>query len=114
MTPTIENSSDHTPPVSKSRYLQGMQCAKLLWSVYNAKHLFPAADDSQRTIFDEGKRVGDLAKQLFPGGIAMSTSVDVDDFGSVIIDTEEALKRRCPLYEAAFVYNGGFCPCRHP
>src|SRR6185312_17160712 len=34
MTPTVENSSDHIPMVSKSRYLQGIQCAKLLWSVY--------------------------------------------------------------------------------
>jgi type I restriction enzyme R subunit len=30
-----------SPNISKSKFLHGLQCPKLLWSDYNAKHLFP-------------------------------------------------------------------------
>lgn len=29
------------PAISKSKYLAGLQCPKLLWAHYNAKHWFP-------------------------------------------------------------------------
>ena len=31
-----------TPYISKTKFLQGLQCPKLIWSAYNAKHLLPA------------------------------------------------------------------------
>ena len=35
-----------TAYISKTKFLQGLQCPKLIWSSYNAKHLFPAVDDA--------------------------------------------------------------------
>src|SRR5215472_16057563 len=104
MTHPFANSS--TATVSKSRYLQGLQCPKLLWNACNAPHLLPARDSQALAIFDQGKEVGNLAKQLFPGGIDFSSSVDVYDCERVLIDTEQALSLRRPLFEAAFVYEG--------
>jgi len=37
-----EANMSRAPYISKSKYLSGLQCPKLLWSAYNAKHLFPA------------------------------------------------------------------------
>jgi hypothetical protein len=82
-----------------------LQCGKLLWNVYNAKHLIPEPDAQTQAIFDQGHQVGELAKQLFPGGIEIS---GVDDFGEILSRSKQALKQRRPLYEAAFSYNGGF------
>jgi hypothetical protein len=54
----------HTPYISKSKFLQGLQCPKLLWSAYNAKHLFPEVDAALQAVFDQGHEVGALAKRM--------------------------------------------------
>ncbi len=40
--------------ISKSKFLWGLQCPKLLWHAYNAKDLIPEPDASQQAIFDHG------------------------------------------------------------
>ncbi len=94
------------PCVSKSKFLWGTQCAKLLWVAYNAKDQIPAPDAAQQAIFDQGHEVGALAKTLYPGGIEVSA--DVADFDEVLQKSLEAAKARKPLFEAGFVYNGGY------
>jgi hypothetical protein len=101
-----EASTNSAPYVSKSKFLQGLQCHKLLWHAYNAKHLIAEPDAAQQAIFDQGHEVGALAKQLFPGGIEVSAGVT--DFDQVLQQSLEALKLRRPLFEAGFVYKGGF------
>ena len=56
------------PYNSKSAYLMGLQCQKLLWFRYNAKDQIPAPDEATQAVFDQGKEVGELAHQVFPGG----------------------------------------------
>ncbi len=51
-----------TPFLSKSKYLNGLQCPKLLWHYYNAKDKFPPTDESIQAIFDQGHIVGKLAQ----------------------------------------------------
>ena len=46
----------------------GLQCAKLIWFRYNAKDQIPAPIEATQAIFDQGTEVGELARQLFPGG----------------------------------------------
>jgi len=58
-----------TAYISKSKFLHGLQCTKLLWCDYNAKHLFPEVDDNHQAKFDQGHDVGALAKRMFPDGI---------------------------------------------
>ncbi len=94
------------PYVSKSKFLWGTQCKKLLWYAYNAKDQIPEPDAAQQAIFDQGHEVGTLAKSLYPGGIEVSAGVT--DFEQVLRQSLEAAKARKPLFEAGFVYNGGF------
>jgi hypothetical protein len=94
------------PYISKSKFLWGSQCKKLLWYAYNAKDQIPEPDAAQQAIFDQGHEVGALAKSLYPGGIEVSAGVT--DFEQVLQQSLEAAKARKPLFEAGFVYNGGF------
>ncbi len=89
-----------TPPlVSKTTYLMGIQCPKLLWYRYNAKEEIPEADEAQQAIFDQGHEVGALAKKLFPKGIEIAK--DIVELDQVAQRTQETLALRRPLFEAA-------------
>jgi hypothetical protein len=92
--------------VSKSKFLWGSQCKKLLWYAYNAKDQIPGPDAAQQALFDQGHEIGSLAKSLYPGGIEVSAGVT--DFEHVLQRSLEAAKERKPLFEAGFVHNGGF------
>lgn len=85
--------------LSKSRYLNGLQCPKLLWIAFNNPERIPEPDAATQHIFDQGHLVGKLARQLFPGGI----SVPTDDFMDNIARTKELIKERKPLFEAGFL-----------
>jgi hypothetical protein len=97
---------NHTPYISKSKFLQGLQCPKLLWSAYNAKHLFPDVDDALQAVFYQGHEVGAFAKQMFPSGIEIDT--DPADFEGAIQLTQKTLPSRRPIFEATFSANGGY------
>ena len=84
------------PYISKSKYLSGLQCPKLLWSAYNAKHLFPEVDAGQQAVFDQGHDVGAFAKRMFPNGIEIDTAPT--DFEGAIRLTGEKLALRRPLF----------------
>lgn len=94
------------PFLSKSKYLVGLQCSKLLWYHYNAKEKIPSPDEATKAIFEQGHEVGELAKSLFPGGIEVAKGIL--DFAEVIPRSIEALKSRKPLFEAAFRYKNAF------
>jgi len=89
-----------SPFISKSKYLNGLQCHKLLWFYYNAKDQIPAFDMQTQAIFDQGHLVGKLAKKLYPGGIEVAGGER--DFGKILELSKEALSHRKPLFEAAF------------
>ena len=96
-----------TPPyVSKSTYLMGLQCQKLLWFRYNAKDQIPAPDEATQAVFDQGKEVGELAHQLFPGGTMVAPGIINPP--EVVAETQKAIRARRPLYEAAFAFHGGY------
>ena len=84
----------------------GLQCAKLIWFRYNAKDQIPAPDEAIQAIFDQGTEVGELARQLFPGGVLVAPGIINPD--EVIAQTQKAIQKRQPLYEAAFLFNGGY------
>ncbi len=86
--------------ISKSKYLVGLQCPKLLWIHYNAKNLLPRIDPQTQAIFDEGHRIGELAKQLFPDGIDLDYE---QDFNKVPELSKKTLEKRKPIFEAGFL-----------
>jgi len=50
--------------LSKSKYLNGLQCPRYLWLLFNDKGKIPQPDASTQHVFDEGHRIGELAKVL--------------------------------------------------
>ena len=76
-----------SPYISKSKFLWGLQCPKLLWHAYNAKELIPQPDAATQAIFDQGHDVGGLAKRMFPDGI---------EIGKGIIDLKETIRLTQP------------------
>lgn len=87
--------------LSKSTYLMGLQCPKLLWHRYNAKDELPVADAAQQAIFDQGHEVGAWAKRLFPGGVEVGEGVV--ELKEVAARTQQQLPSRKPLFEPAFL-----------
>lgn len=95
-----------SPFLSKSKYLHGLQCEKLLWCDYNAKELIPPVDAHTQAIFDQGHQVGELAKTLFGGG--KNIAPDTHEFKQVLQESREAILLRKPLFEAGFLSNSGY------
>ena len=56
------------PPLSKSRFLAGLQCPLRLWHRCYNRDLAAPVSPARQAIFDMGRRVGRLATRRFPGG----------------------------------------------
>jgi hypothetical protein len=89
------------PLISKTRYLAGLQCPKLLWYHFNQPNAFPPVDTATQALFDQGSQVGAVAKTLFPKGIELGAGVvkktTVDEL------SRAALPKRRPMFEAGFI-----------
>ena len=57
-----------TKLLTKSNYLQGLQCPKLLWVAKNDKQRIPEPDISVKHNFEMGDIIGVLATKVFPEG----------------------------------------------
>ena len=55
--------------LSKSQYLTGLQCPKALWLLKNSPHLKKGPSITQQLLFNEGREVEGVARELFPGGV---------------------------------------------
>jgi hypothetical protein len=60
--------------LSKSRYLNGLQCLKYLWLLVNQPDTVPQPDAQTQHLFDQGHLVQEYAEQLFPSGIRVPES----------------------------------------
>ena len=91
--------------LSKSKYINGLQCLKLLWISVNDTTRLPAYDAATQHVFDQGHMIGELAQQLYPAGIKLET----ENIGTNLKETTASLKLRKPLFEAAFSGNRLYC-----
>lgn len=96
-----------TAQLSKSRFLWGLQCPKLLWTAFNARERIPLPDEQVQAVFDQGHEVGRLARKLFPDGIEVGQN-DSGGLEDVLGLSQEALKAHRPLFEPTFEYQGSF------
>lgn len=94
-----------SPFLSKTKYLDGLKCSKLLWYEYNRKEDLSEIDAATQAIMDQGKAVGELAKNLFPGGVTLQRDYIPEKQAEKSL---EAAKLRKPLFEAGFVYKQGY------
>ncbi|MFH1711215.1 MAG: DUF2779 domain-containing protein [Nanoarchaeota archaeon] len=85
--------------LTKSKYLKGLQCSKLLWICVNNKDKLPQTDEATQKLFDEGHIVGVLAKKLFPEGI----DIEDEDFSRNLEETKRLLNENKLLFEPAFL-----------
>jgi len=90
--------------LTKSKYLAGLQCSLLLWTLVNDKSSIPEPDEAQQKIFDVGSKIGLLATKLFPDGIKVTEAGFIEN----INQTKELLKQNKPLFEAGFLTNNLF------
>ncbi|MFA6431045.1 MAG: DUF2779 domain-containing protein [Candidatus Margulisiibacteriota bacterium] len=91
--------------VSKSKYLNGRQCLKLLWYYYNQKKDISPPDAATRSVMEEGKRVGEFAQKLFPDGIKVGWEYDPEEVNRKSL---LAVQKRKPLFEAGFLYKEAY------
>jgi hypothetical protein len=85
--------------LSKSNYLKGLQCPKLLWVTIHRKEELPETDIGTQYMFDQGTSVGKLATKKFPDGLNIPT----ENFKGNLDNTKKFLKFRKPLFEPAFL-----------
>ena len=95
-----------TPRLSKSKFVAGLQCHKLLWwqiQEPDAPELEP--DAATQFIFDQGHEVGRLAQTYVPGGVLID--VPHTERERRLRETAEALRGGAKvLYEPAFEHDG--------
>jgi hypothetical protein len=101
------DSSSRSPNrvLSKTKYLCGLQCPKLLWTHYHDQGAFGAPDPDVQFRFDQGHLVGELAQSLYPGGITIGWDIGIDN---VLVQSKETLAKRVPIFEAGFIHGRAF------
>jgi hypothetical protein len=60
--------------ISKSKFIAGVQCLKRLYWQVHEPELAAKPDASAEAIMEQGREVGLLARQLFPGGVEVDGS----------------------------------------
>ncbi len=96
---------DQVPMLSKSRFMTGLQCHKgLYFSCYYPKLADPIGL-AQQAIFDTGTKVGELARNIYPGGTLIKENHFQHE--QAMKSTQKALQNpSIPIiYEAAFLYD---------
>ena len=84
--------------LTKSNYLSGLQCPKLLWIEKNDKERIPELSEIDKNKIREGYLIEELAKTLFPNLIDISKV----SFNKQIKKTQEALNKKVPIFQPTF------------
>ncbi len=94
--------------LSKSRFLQGLQCPKLLWwAVHEPEAPELVWDAAQEAILERGHRVGELARTYVPGGVLID--LPHQELAARVAATRKAIAEGAQvLYEASFLEDGVF------
>ena len=76
--------------LSKTLYLQSLQCPRILWLAANAPSRLPRPSAAQEHRMAEGREVEGHARLLFPGGILIGHGGGID---KVATETDAVLRR---------------------
>ncbi len=94
--------------LTKSNYLNGLQCHKRLWYEENHRDKKPDTTISQQRIFDQSKKVGILARDYFPEGVLINAIAPPNS----VEQTEEVMTEgNSCIFEASFVFNEVLVRC---
>lgn len=93
--------------ISKSQFLNGLQCHKALYLLKNHPEYLEETSESTLALFQSGKEVGLVARNLFPGGVEIF--FDVVPISKQLKQTASEIKKGTKiLYEPAFSHDGLF------
>ncbi|MBA2744681.1 MAG: Dna2/Cas4 domain-containing protein, partial [Flavisolibacter sp.] len=92
--------------LSKSTFMRGCQCPKSLWLHKYQPELKDEMSEQQASIFGMGTNIGELARDLFPGGVDASPDTAYNYQWSVAKTAEYIEAGHEIIYEAAFQFNG--------
>lgn len=100
------SGSRPSPPLSKSRFIAGLQCPLRLWHLCYSRQLASPVSPAQQAIFEVGHEVGRLATSLYPGGVLVKEGHFQHD--KAVESTRTAIEDSGvpAIYEAAFVHEG--------
>ncbi|HEY3219243.1 MAG TPA: DUF2779 domain-containing protein [Gemmatimonadales bacterium] len=94
--------------LSKSRYTAGVQCHKLLWwKVHEPLAVELQPNKVLEDRFDQGRQVGTLARDRFPGGVLVDLPHDA--YAERVALTRKLIDDRAPaIFEASFLADNTF------
>jgi hypothetical protein len=89
--------------LSKSRFVTGCQCHKLLWwTVHEPDAVELQPDKVLQDLFDQGRQVGEVARRRYPGGVLIDQPHHA--VAERVAATRSALAAGAPaVFEATFV-----------
>lgn len=95
--------------LSKSTFMYGCQCPLRLWMHKYQPSFKDPVDKQQQQLFQSGTDLGQLARQLFPGGVD-ATPPDYFQYALSVKKTAEWIAAgKTIIYEAAFQHEGLLC-----
>ncbi|MCF6171858.1 MAG: hypothetical protein L3J66_12845 [Bacteroidales bacterium] len=92
--------------LSKSTFIRGNQCLKSLYLNKKRPFLRDRLSPEQLAKFKRGHKIGELAQQLFPGGIDLKPK-SPSQYRKKVVETAEVIRNNSyqTIYEAAFQYD---------
>ena len=88
--------------ISKSSFIRGCKCPKALYLHFFQPQERDETSESQQNIFNIGHSVGELAQEIFPGGIDASRG-EPGEVQAALQYTRELIEQgQEVIYEAAF------------
>jgi predicted RecB family nuclease len=106
MLPSTQSLTSWPMLITKSKFLAGNQCLKRLYWIVHSPEMAAQRDESDQAIMKQGQQVGLLARQIFPGGVAVE-SRDRDQAIRMtrgLIDNPEI----SAIFEGAFAHDDVF------
>jgi len=97
------------PAISKSSFIRGKQCLKSLYLLKKHPELQDQISEAQQAIFDRGHNVGELAQQLFPGGVVAAFELPAGFMRSIKYTRELIRLGKEVIYEAGLMYENTHC-----
>jgi len=97
--------TENTAPITitKSKFIAGCQCLKRLYLLVNEPQVGRGKDASDFSLMAQGREVGKLAQQLFPGGVSVRTG---DTAEAVRVTRELLANPEIPaIFEGAFEHD---------
>ena len=94
-----------TVRLSKSKFVAGCQCLKRLYWQVHEPEMATQPDATSEAVIEQGREVGLLARQMFPGGVEVRSEGGLDQ---AIRATREIIGNRDvpAIFEGTFEHNG--------